>query len=274
MVFFKQSVHFRGTRIMTHGHRRLLGRGGPAWFAAILGLLLVSATSSRADVMTFAQFTQINVGDQNFVYSNNTSSADFSTIALGNPISLGIADWVRPTGLASSQDAHLFLSASTASAVKVSGTALSQAFPSATNMIRILLDTPFKGHSNFLTVTFSSRADGLAGEQGTHSATFRASDASSPPDTVTYTSDVIDVSPFIEHSFALSFSSISGNGLQVGPGGFYDSFTASGSGTFDAAVIPEPPSLLLAGMATFAFAGFGLWRKRSANSVKSLSAAT
>src|SRR5438132_1036614 len=112
-MVFKQSVHFRGTRIMTHGHRRFVVRRGLAWFAAILGLLLVSATSSRADVMTFAQFTQINVGDQNFVYSNNNTSADFSTISGGNPILLGIADSVRPTGLASSQDAHLFLSAST-----------------------------------------------------------------------------------------------------------------------------------------------------------------
>ncbi|TMQ33632.1 MAG: hypothetical protein E6K70_12070 [Planctomycetota bacterium] len=190
---------------MTHGLRRLLARRGPAWFAAILGLLLVSATSSRADVMTFAQFTQINVGDQNFVYSNNNTSADFSTISGGNPILLGIADSVRPTGLASSQDAHLFLSASTASAVAVSGTTLSQAFPSATNTIRILLDTPFQGHSNFLTVTFSGR---LGGELGTHSGISQASDASVPPDTVTYSSDVIDVSGFIEHSFALSFSSL------------------------------------------------------------------
>ena len=209
--------------------------------------------------MTFAQFTQINVGDQNFVYSNNNTSADFSTISGGNPILLGIADSVRPTGLASSQDAHLFLSASTASAVAVSGTTLSQAFPSATNTIRILLDTPFQGHSNFLTVTFSGR---LGGELGTHSGISQASDAS---DIVTYSSDVIDVSGFIEHSFALSFSSIltaGGQGLQVAPNGFVESFTTSGSGTFDAAVIPEPPSLLLAGMATIAFAGFGLWRKR------------
>lgn len=249
---------------MTHAHRELLApsRRGAAWFAVILGLLLVSATSSRADVMTFAQFTQINVGDQNFVYSNNNTSADFNTITGGNPILLGIADWVRPTGLASSQDAHLFLSASTASAVAVSGTTLSQAFPIPTNTIRILLDTPFRGHSNFLTVTFTGH---LSGEQNTHSGNFQASDASVPPDIVTYSSDVIDVSGFIEHSFALSFSSIltaGGQGLQVASNGFYESFTTSGSGTFDAAVIPEPPSLLLAGMATLAFAGFGLWRKR------------
>jgi hypothetical protein len=247
---------------MTQGHTRFLARGGPAWFAAIVGLLFLSTTSSRADVMTFAQFNQINVGDQNFVYTNNTTSADFSTIAGGNPISLGIADWVRPTGLASTQNAHLFLSASTSAAVMVSGTTLSQAFPVPTNTIQIVLDTPFQGHTNFLTVTFTGR---LTGETGTHSGNLQGSDASTPPDIVTYSSDVIDVSKFIEHSFALSFSSIltgSGQGLTVGSGGLYDSFTTSGSGTFDAAVIPEPSALAMASIATVGLAGFGLLRRR------------
>src|SRR5207245_474590 len=46
----------------------------------------------------------------------------------------------------------------------------------------------------------------------------------------------IDFTNSIEQSFALSLTSIntaSGGGLQQGPGGFYASFTASGTGTFD-----------------------------------------
>jgi hypothetical protein len=57
----------------------------------------------------------------------------------------------------------------------------------------------------------------------------------------------------------------SGQGLTVGSGGLYDSFTTSGSGTFDAAplaVIPEPSALLMASIATVGLAGFGLLRRR------------
>src|SRR5437870_1545856 len=186
-------------------------------------------------VTTFAQFQQVDVFAQNFVYTNNGTSASFQTITGGDPIRLSANPGLAPA-LQGPQRAHLFLNASTnVPAVLGTDNTLRELLPTPTNTLQIILDTPVGGHTNFLTVTFS---DVLSGGVNSHSGNMFASDAATavPVDVVSYSSDFIDFTNSIEHSFALSFTSINtatGRGLQQGPGGFYASFTASGTGTFD-----------------------------------------
>src|SRR5262249_18050667 len=152
----------------------------------------------------------------------------------GNPVVVTYFESLAH-GLRGPQLAHLFLDSHTeAHAVLGADNILRERFSTQTNTIRITLDTPFMGKTNFLTVTYT---DLLAGAAGGFSATMTASDASIPPDTVNYTSDFFNFSGSDQHSFALSFSSIQsqgGGGLRLADdGNFLQSFTASGTGTFD-----------------------------------------
>jgi hypothetical protein len=132
---------------------------------------------------------------------------------------------------------------------------LREHFTGLANSIQIALDTPVNGKRNFLTVTFS---DGLfSGRLNATEASLNASDADrGNPSRVRFLSDFIDFSRAIEQGFSLSFSSVNssdGDGhLRMADNGFFSSFTASGTGTFDtafpaAAPVPEPASVVLTG---------------------------
>jgi uncharacterized protein (DUF2141 family) len=191
------------------------------------------------DTVTFAQFIHIGGSPQVFRYSNHGgASADFSTIPGGDPILLSFDSRFAP-GLTGPQSAHLFLTSNTsaASLPPLPGDDFTRDhFSAGANTIQITLDTPVDGKTNFLTVTYS---DILSGRLGSHEASLRASDAASgtPPDTVHFASDFINFTGTINHGLSLSFSSVDSDdgsgGLQQGDGGFFKSFTAAGTGTFD-----------------------------------------
>src|SRR5579871_1343765 len=188
---------------------------------------------------TFAQFIHIGESPQVFAYTNNDgASASLNTLPGGDAILLSFDPRFAP-GLTGPLTAHLFLNSETATAniaPQGSDNLTRDHFAAADNTIQIVLDTPVDGKSNFLTVMYS---DILSGRLGSHEASLRASDAASgvPPDTVTFTSDFINFTGTINHGFSLSFSSVDtnddGNGLEQGDGGFFKSFTAAATGTFD-----------------------------------------
>ena len=102
------------------------------------------------------------------------------------------------------------------------------------------------GGTNILSGTFT---DSLFGSEGTGSPTLEASE---PPDSVTFTSDIFNVASLgLQRGFSLSFSNWSPVfGIDNGS---VASATADATGTFfansetDLDVVPEPTSMLLLG---------------------------
>jgi hypothetical protein len=220
--------------------------------------LAVTGPAARADPITFAQFTEQLNGGNLFTYTNpnpggpSSGPATFTTVAGGAPIFLQVTNAnVFPVGFPTTQTATLVLTTSTHKpAVLNPDNTLQEPFPDTTNTLTITLTTPFDGKTDFLTATFSAVSTGLTGS-GVGSSTGGFSGSDSALDKVVYTSDFLDFTGSKEHSFSLSFSSITsaGGGLrQDSANQFYESFTAAGTGTFDTLfAIPEPPSLVLAG---------------------------
>ena len=234
---------------------------------AIATLLGINVTRvARADVVTFAQFNEQRVSEQDFAYANQATSATFNSVGQGIPIYLTITSGFAPS-LDRLQSAHLFLLSSTTLATMPQAPPddlARQHFIGTANGIQVLLDTPVNGKRDFLTVTF---ADGLlSGRLNGTEASLKTSDADSGSPSVSFVSDFIDFTSAIEHGFSLSFSSVNstvgGGYLQMGDNGFFRSFTASGTGTFDtafpaAAPVPEPSSLVFAGLGLLSLLGLG-----------------
>jgi len=249
---------------------RLIGGVGSL---AILCLLLATP-KSEADVFTFADFTQQTPSSQNFSYTNPGSgggSATFNTVSGGDPIWLSVTNTsIVPPGFPTLQKATLFLTSSTAvpAVLNPSDNSLQEIFPPpATNTMSIVLTNPFNGKTNFLSASFTATQTGLTGTVGSDSGGFSGSDAAVPPDIVSYSSDFINFAGSTEHSVALSFSSITsaGGGLQQDPtNSFFESFTASGTGTFDTnfgpSTVPAPAGLIQAGIGVVG--SIGMARRR------------
>jgi hypothetical protein len=230
---------------------------GGRFLAALLIATLSAAGvtgSAHADTVTFAQFTQRTVSDQDFIYTNNGTGASLNSISGGIPISLLITNGFAPN-LAGVESAHLFLTTSTTAGTisPVSPNVLtSEHFSGLGNSLQIILDTPVNGKNDFLTVNFSDAV--LSGQLTSTEASLKASDSGNAAK-VSFSSEFINFSNADEHGFSLSFSSVNstnGSGaLQAAMDGFFNAFTTSGTGTFDvsfATPAPEPPSLLLAGV--------------------------
>jgi hypothetical protein len=228
-----------------------LNRSQRSWwqFAAVLSLLLfVSITTSQAQTTTFGQFVQRDTAAQNFVFTNNGNSASFGTVNNGNPVSFlygGIAN--LPAELQGFQNATIFVTSTTTSPA-VMGAEGNLVQPiSNTFTIEVRRDTPAANgggtRRNLLTavVTQGAAPANITGQA--NSASYTASTPSSTNQTVTYTSDFLDLTQTTDRNFGISFSSVT-PALSFTPGGFFNSFTASGSGTFASNPPPryDPPT--------------------------------
>lgn len=208
--------------------------------AAIFGLLTFGLLqTAQAQTQTFAQFTQQN-STNGFIFTNNAgASATLSTPINGTRITfrfLGIVG-LDPS-LQGDQCADIFVDANTNDPAQPGTPPNGYTQPFDTVIIQILRCTPApvgaNTRRNLLTATVTTGAPVFSGNLGGESGSFFAS---TPLQNVTFTSDFLSFANTVERNFALSFSSIIPQ-LALGPGGFFDSFTAAGTGTF--ASSPRP----------------------------------
>src|SRR5205809_404216 len=109
-------------------------------FALTFGTLFFAAfATANAQTTTFAQFVE-RTGSQDFVFTNNASSADFSTVGGGAPIFFFYSNIASlDPSLAGLQNAHFFVTTTTtATALNNAGT-LDQAF-NQTVTVQIIRD--------------------------------------------------------------------------------------------------------------------------------------
>ena len=203
--------------------------------ALTFGILFLSALNLSAQTTTFAQFLQ-RAGTQDFVLTNNSSSANFHTVSGGSAIYFIYSNIPSlDPSLAGVQNAHLVVTATTTQAGSLNGTTLTQPF-GQTVTVQIIRDTPAPAgvgtgtRTNLLTAVFSpdGNTPSLVGADGGNSATFSAT---TPDNVVTFTSDFLRFGLTTQRNLAFSFSSVT-PALALGSGNFLNSFTAAATGTF------------------------------------------
>lgn len=231
-----------------------------------IGLLFfASILTVSGQTTTFAQFLEQN-GTQDFVFTNNTSSATFRTISGGSPIAFRYQNiGGLPLALQGFQDAHMFVTATTTTPGAPNGGNVEQ-FLNQTVTVQIFRDTPAPigvgsgSRTNLLTAIFSPNANAptISGSNGGNSATLSAT---TPDHNVTFTSDFIGFGLTTDRNLGLSFSSVTPS-LGLGAGNFLRSFTAAGTGTFASNPPPVyvPPTAANATVSgqVFASSGVGL----------------
>lgn len=239
--------------------REKLGRALP--FSVVFGLFLFAfALQPLAQTTTFAQFIEQN-GTQDFVLTNNSSSASFSTISGGSPISFRYQNISGlPAALTGFQDAHLTVTTTTTQTAALSGGSISQPL-NQTVTIQITRDTPAPAgtgggtRTNLLTVVFSPSVNTpeINGSEGGNIATMAAT---TPNHVVTFTSDFLSFASTTARNSSFSFSSVT-PALSIDAGSFLRSFDAAATGTFASNPVPvyAPPtasSVALGGRVTTA----------------------
>lgn len=233
---------------------------------AVAGALLAVAAPALADTVTFSQVSQQNTAKP-FSY---TTAGQTTTFKLAGTPSFNLTTLDFLTLVAPIETVSAALSATSTSALVSTGpsdwTQMFQAGAMSFKLsgARAQALTGDAGKTNLLTVNFANGT--LYGRNGTRSPTFSAS---TPDATIAYTSDYYDfaANPTTLAEFSLSLSSAGANGGLVynAQTQRFANFTASGSGTFGAAV-PEPATwaLMLGG---FALAGAASRRRRAPGSV-------
>lgn len=188
--------------------------------------------------VTFAQFFERS-GGQDFVFTNNNGTdANFKTVTNGSPIFFLYQNISGlPAELQGIQNATLIITSNITQAGSVSSNVVNQPF-NQTTTITIFRDTPASVGSgsrrNLLTVSFSPNLSSplLTGADQGNSATFSATTSPVSPDqTVVFVSDFLRFDATTSRNLAFSLSSVLPQ-LTLGSGGYAQSFTAAGSGTF------------------------------------------
>lgn len=230
-----------------------------------IGLLFfASILTVSGQTTTFAQFLEQN-GTQDFVFTNNTSSAAFNTIGGGSPIAFRYQNISGlPPALQGFQDAHMFVTTTTTQPGAPNGGNVVQPFNQVVT-VQIFRDTPAPigvgsgSRTNLLTAIISPNANAptISGSNGGNSATFSAT---TPDHNVVFSSDFIGFGLTTDRNLGLSFSSVTPN-LSLS-GSFLTSFTAAGTGTFASNPPPVyvPPTAAGASVSgqVFATSGVGL----------------
>lgn len=217
---------------------RILGFMPALITMCVLALGLGQAVNAQ---VTFAQFLQQS-GGQDFVFTNNTTSGDFSTVSGGTPVNFFYSNISGlPAELQGLQSATVTVTSTTTDPATGSGQ-LVQPLNSVTT-IAIIRDTPTSGgvgtgsRTNLLTatVTTASATPGISGGVGGNSATLNVS---TPGNNVLFTSDFLSFGLTTQRAGGLSFSSVT-PAYNQGAGGFLVSLTAAGTGTFSS----DPPPI-------------------------------
>ena len=236
--------------------------------AAFFILLLFSMTTFlKAQGMTFAQFTQKN-GTNDFNFTNNfCAGGNLGTVEGGVPVNffyLNVAN--LPFELQIQQDAHVFIEDGTNQTATMVDSTLIQPI-NQTTTIRIIRDTAAStgggSRTNLLTavITTNITPPAISGEVNANSNAFTAS---TPNQTIVYTSDFISFNAAeISRNLALAFSSVTPV-YTLGCGGFVNGFSAAGAGTFAAnpgpTFVPITAASVTIGGRVFSSKGGGLSR--------------
>ncbi|MEP7037341.1 MAG: hypothetical protein ABI891_03265, partial [Acidobacteriota bacterium] len=205
-------------------------------FCAALGVFFTAFVSTtQAQTTTFAQFFE-RTGSQDFVFTNNTTSADFNTVGDGSAI---FFLYQNISGLDPSlqgiQNAHLFFTTTTSTPATVTSNIAIQPLDQVIT-ISIVRDTPAPvgvgvgTRTNLLTATISA-STATPTLNGTNTGNAASFDWTTPDHIVIYNSDFLNFAGTIQRNLAFGFSSVTPL-LALGTNGFLQSFTAAGSGTF------------------------------------------
>lgn len=213
--------------------------------AALAALGLLAVTQLWGGAVTFAQFFETEPSVRGFGW--NASARQLTSTGLAVVFRFDSA--LVPRELAGDHHAHLWLAAVGAQAVEIGGFEV-QDFAGT---LQILRDSPASwGRSqrtNLLTADFGGVFSGMRNSQtGSLAASNQTGDA------VAFTSDFIDFQGETA-GMALSFTSLTPT--LVKSGNYLRSFTASGTGAFDASFVPEPSLGVVTGCA-LAVAGLAM----------------
>lgn len=201
----------------------------------IFGLLFFSSVLTiNAQTTTFAQFFERN-GTQDFVFTNNTSSANFDAVGGGSSIFFIYSNIASlDPSLQGVQNAHLFITTTTTQPATNNAGTFTQPFDQ-TVTVQIIRDTPAPSgvgtgtRTHLLTAIFSPIGASQPAIVGSgNSATFSAT---TPDHVVTFSSDFLRFGLTTQRNLAFSYSSVT-PGLALGGGSFLQSFTAAATGTF------------------------------------------
>ncbi len=216
---------------------------------AVFGLLFfASFMTTYGQTTTFAQFFE-RFGTQDFIFTNNTTSADFNAVSGGSQI---FFIYSNITGLDPSlqgiQNARLFITTTTNQSATLGGGSVSQPLNQIVT-VQIIRDTPAPvgsgSRTNLLTAVFTPAGNtpAIVGSNGGNSATLSAT---TPDHNVTFTSDFLLFGLTSQRNLAFSFSSVAPS-LGIS-GNFLQSFAAAGSGTFASSPPPVPFTTSAAGV--------------------------
>jgi hypothetical protein len=248
--------------------RTALGAFGKGTRGAFVLALLTAclSTTAQASPTSIAEFTNNGANDatNGFRWTNyDNFSATFDTANGGAPVTFTFTNLPGlPAELQGPQAAHIRFDTGTS----VDGqSVLGQVAQPLNQAISILIirDTPASvgdnNRHNLLTITVTPGANMalVTGQNGSASL-----NASSPGQTVTFSSDFYDFSNVSLAAMGLTFSGIlPGLSFDTESGrNILNSFTAAGSGSFSADLtpVPEPASLALLGLGCVSLAGLRL----------------
>lgn len=243
-------------------------------FAAVAGLIMAGSVSAAADSITFAQFIQTSVSQQQWSIS---TSASTTTVSASGLVEFAFANY---TGLPfnQTQTAQFTLSATSSTTGKCAhagcGTGDSFLQPGYTGTFSFIDQASAPG-ANLLSGTFSisstpATSGALLGASvDSSAASFLGSQTPGNLTGVVFSSDYIDFTNSTYQAASFSLSSLVPS-FAVGPVSSGNeafpaarTFSAAGTGTFSAtAQTPEPATSMMIGAGLL---GIGFLRRRVLN---------
>ncbi len=226
---------------------------------AVLGLSLAAflcAVNLQAQTTQFASFSQQDTALRAFTYTNNGTSADFTTNTPVVPVDFRFANVLSaqmPIDLRGVQAAVLnYSSHTTVVAVSDGSGGFNEMFNTVTTITITRTSPASSGNgtrTNLLTVTMTNYTQGFGGNAS-------SINASTPSATITFTSDFLDFSTTTVRAAALAFTG-SDVAITQNANLFLNNFSIGGQGNFSSNPIPivDLPEVNTAGVLSLCVLG-------------------